>query len=351
VQGGPQDPRRAGSGGQQPDPDATVWIGDGRQFRDPEGSGAPATQTLREVLRRRRLSPGEVGRIGSQLAGALAETHRRSGPRGSIDPDAVLVGPDGGARFTDPGPTRSPRSGQSDPRVPYLAPEQVRGDAPGPAADVYALGLVLLEALTGEQAYPGSGLHDAQARLHAPPLVPNDVPAPLARALLAMTELSPAGRPSAERAAGMLGGGGGPAPAAVATAPTGGLNKWAAFGLPVGALVIILLIVLFTNSSTDDSSKNTASGTSASSTAEETTEPTSTPTTRHTTKPTKTTAENSGSDSGSGSTSTAKPTLPSLPSFAKPTLPNLPDAPSASDVTTKVQSAWDDFKTWLATLF
>ena len=42
-----------------------------------------------------------------------------------------------------------------------MAPEQVRGEAVGPAADVYALGLVLLEAVTGRREYEGGALESA----------------------------------------------------------------------------------------------------------------------------------------------------------------------------------------------
>ncbi|HEX4706035.1 MAG TPA: protein kinase, partial [Pseudonocardiaceae bacterium] len=65
-------------------------------------------------------------------------------------------------------------------------------------ADVYSLGLVLLECLTGQLEYPGvSKVESALARLHRPPKLPADLPSALADLLARMTALSPADRPTA----------------------------------------------------------------------------------------------------------------------------------------------------------
>jgi hypothetical protein len=79
----------------------------------------------------------------------------------------------------------------------YLAPEQLEGQA-GPAADVYALGLVVLECLTGTRCYPGSLVEAAMARLHRAPVVPVELPAWLRHTLRAMTTRDPGRRPPAE---------------------------------------------------------------------------------------------------------------------------------------------------------
>jgi hypothetical protein len=86
----------------------------------------------------------------------------------------------------------------------YLAPEQVRGEWVGPEADVYALGLVLLEALTARREYPGALVESATARLHRPPGIPSGLPASLHTALQAMTALEPAARPAAAQVAALL---------------------------------------------------------------------------------------------------------------------------------------------------
>lgn len=50
----------------------------------------------------------------------------------------------------------------------YLSPEQVKGHQVGPPIDVYALGLVLLEAATGRREYPGNNVETVLARLERP---------------------------------------------------------------------------------------------------------------------------------------------------------------------------------------
>ena len=54
----------------------------------------------------------------------------------------------------------------------YLSPEQAKGAEVGPPTDVYALGLVLLESLTGHREYPGAAVESAVARLLRDPLIP-----------------------------------------------------------------------------------------------------------------------------------------------------------------------------------
>jgi eukaryotic-like serine/threonine-protein kinase len=88
--------------------------------------------------------------------------------------------------------------------VSYLAPEQVRGEDVGTAADIYALGLVLLECITGVPEYPGSSAESAVARLSRPPRVPPSVPQSWTDLLTEMTADDPAARPSAREVARIL---------------------------------------------------------------------------------------------------------------------------------------------------
>ncbi|RYV49369.1 serine/threonine-protein kinase [Pengzhenrongella frigida] len=79
----------------------------------------------------------------------------------------------------------------------YVSPEQAMGKPIGPPSDIYSLGLVLLECLTGTLAYPGPPLQAALARLmHAPELPPGLDPQ-WTRLLEAMTATDPAARPTA----------------------------------------------------------------------------------------------------------------------------------------------------------
>ncbi len=80
----------------------------------------------------------------------------------------------------------------------YISPEQVRGLAPTTASDIYSLGLVLLEALTGRSAFPHQTPVEAiSVRLTTPPEIPGDWGAGWQSLLRAMTEIDPERRPTA----------------------------------------------------------------------------------------------------------------------------------------------------------
>ncbi len=86
----------------------------------------------------------------------------------------------------------------------YLAPEQVTGEHVGPPADVYALGLVLLETLTGRREYAGPAVEAAMARLTRAPEIPSTLPLGWQPLLEAMTRRDPLARPTAGEVAGSL---------------------------------------------------------------------------------------------------------------------------------------------------
>src|SRR5262249_3167811 len=67
----------------------------------------------------------------------------------------------------------------------------------GPQADIYSLGLVLIEALTGRRCFPGSVHESVAARLTTSPSIPTTLPQPWPRLLAAMTARDPAQRPAA----------------------------------------------------------------------------------------------------------------------------------------------------------
>jgi eukaryotic-like serine/threonine-protein kinase len=150
------------------------------------------------------LDPGEVARIAEQVAGALAYVHAAGVVHRDVSPANVLLSHDGRAHLADFGIARLVEdhptmtlAGETLGTVPYLAPEQVSSQPVGPPADVYSLGLVLLEALTGERAFAGSVDETAVARLHRDPAVPPTLPAAWRELLTAMTAREPAARPSA----------------------------------------------------------------------------------------------------------------------------------------------------------
>lgn len=79
----------------------------------------------------------------------------------------------------------------------YLSPEQIYGGEPGPSADIYALGLVVLEALTGVREYPGTPVEAVAARAARDPRIPASLPEDWRGLLGAMTARDPELRPSA----------------------------------------------------------------------------------------------------------------------------------------------------------
>jgi hypothetical protein len=156
--------------------------------------------TLAEQLRNCPMQAGEVSRLGAELAYALAYVHSRGITHRDVKPANVLMG--GRPMLTDFGiarlvdAARVTQTGYLIGTPAYLAPEQVRGGPVGMPADVYALGLVLLEALTGRREFDGDGPETAFARLSRQPAVPEDLPG-LTELLHEMTALDPADRPTA----------------------------------------------------------------------------------------------------------------------------------------------------------
>ena len=119
-------------------------------------------RTLRGRLADGPMSVEDVRRLGAALADALAHVHAHGFVHRDVKPSNILLGADdvprladfGLARLTDS--ARLTRADQVVGTAAYLAPEQVRGAEITPAVDVYALGLVLLECLTGRREYEGA---------------------------------------------------------------------------------------------------------------------------------------------------------------------------------------------------
>jgi hypothetical protein len=147
-----------------------------------------------------RLAPWQVARIGLDVARGLGVAHVRGIVHRDVKPGNILLAADGRAMVTDFGIARlaadaeAAMPGTTLGSVHYFSPEQARGTTTTPASDVYGLGLVLYEALTGTRAWTGATTDAiALARVGAPapsaravrPEVPEELETVVRRALAA----------------------------------------------------------------------------------------------------------------------------------------------------------------------
>ena len=164
-------------------------------------------ETLADAVGRGPIDSERVATIGRVLAEALSYVHGQGLVHRDVKPHNVLLGQDGRVRLTDFGIARLvdaakvTATGLTVGTASYLSPEQVTGSGVGPPSDVYSLGLVLLECLTGRREYPGSAVEVALARLSRQPVVPASLPAGWPGLLEAMTAREPAPRPPADQVA------------------------------------------------------------------------------------------------------------------------------------------------------
>ncbi|HET6261357.1 MAG TPA: protein kinase, partial [Chloroflexia bacterium] len=117
---------------------------------------------LKAVLwKRGRLSPGEVIGLSRQVCAALAVAHRAGLIHRDVKPQNILIDAEGNARLTDFGIVKAlaapalTQSGMTVGTAAYLSPEQATGVQVGPASDIYALGCVMYEMLSGAPPFTG----------------------------------------------------------------------------------------------------------------------------------------------------------------------------------------------------
>jgi eukaryotic-like serine/threonine-protein kinase len=207
------------------------------------------------------VAPREAAAIALDIADALAVAHSRGVVHRDVKPGNILLGADGRARLLDFGISRAVDAGQvthdltgagmTIGTLPYMAPEQLAAEPTTPASDVYALGVVLYEMLSGRRPFDAaSPLTLAREQLQPPPAI-SGAPAPLVQLARAAMTADISSRPHAAQLARGLSAwraGRSDADAAtsvVAATPAQGsrphqrarpLSSWAAIGL---ALVIL----------------------------------------------------------------------------------------------------------------
>jgi serine/threonine-protein kinase len=159
--------------------------------------------SLDGLLRDGPLDAARTMGLIAQAAAALQAAHAAGLVHRDIKPGNLLVGPDGEVKITDFGIAHAAGSvtltgpGTLSGTPAYLAPERVAGEPATPAADLYALGIVAYQCLTGRLPFGGEPLAMAMAHLEqsVPPLPP-DVPAGVAALVADLTAKDPRARPA-----------------------------------------------------------------------------------------------------------------------------------------------------------
>jgi hypothetical protein len=160
--------------------------------------------TLAQLLREKGPMPTEqVMSIVVQVADGLQAAHDAGVVHRDLKPANIMLTPAGRTVLVDFGIARAASSepltstGALLGTVEYMSPEQVRGRAATPQSDLYALGVVAIQCLTGESPFRrDSSIATAMAQLHeeVPPLGP-EVPRDVTELLTSMTAKDPSDRP------------------------------------------------------------------------------------------------------------------------------------------------------------
>lgn len=119
-------------------------------------------RSVRELLNATgRLAPAQAAEIVRQALLALEHAHARGIVHRDLKPENILVTPEGLVKLTDLGLARAfadgrtTRAGVVSGTVQYLAPEQIRGEPADPRSDLYSLGILTFELLTGRLPFTG----------------------------------------------------------------------------------------------------------------------------------------------------------------------------------------------------
>src|SRR5437588_5188715 len=157
-------------------------------------------QTLREVMASRRLTIAEVIDIATGVANALAAAHDAGIVHRDIKPENIMLRPDGYVKVLDFGLAKLMDDGVSDSATGqvlgtliYISPEQARGQQPDARSDLYSLGAVMYEMITGAPVVRGDNFLDlaiaiANERARAPSASAANVPPELDRIVLKALE-------------------------------------------------------------------------------------------------------------------------------------------------------------------
>ena len=163
----------------------------------------PGESLSRLIEREKKLSEERVLDIIAQTSRALGAAHARGLVHRDIKPGNLLITPDGKVKITDFGIARVgdqvplTKTGQVMGTVQYLAPEQATGKPSTPATDLYALGVVAYEALSGKRPFTGENqMAIAMAHINEmPPALPESIDPRVQNLVLSCLAKKPTQRP------------------------------------------------------------------------------------------------------------------------------------------------------------
>lgn len=221
-----------------------------------------------------QMPPERVVAIGRAICGALDYAHRHGVVHRDVKPENVLITEDGTLKVGDFGIAKAAfatgditSTGSILGTVAYISPEQAQGRDPDARSDIYALGVLLYELLTGRPPFEAeTQIATALQHVHEPPAPPRsiraDVPRPLEAAILRALEKDPDRRfgSAAEFAAALEAAEGGgatsvlppvapageppPRPEVPAPTPERPELKWVAPVLAVAIAVVLLALIV-----------------------------------------------------------------------------------------------------------
>jgi serine/threonine-protein kinase len=194
---------------------------------------------LKTLLRRRgHLSVEQAVDIAIQVCAGAGYAHRAGLVHCDLKPQNILVSPDGRAKITDFGiaralasihPEESSEVVWGSPQ--YFSPEQAAGGPPSPASDVYGIGVMLFEMLTGRLPFEtDDAARLAEMHLLSTPPAPRtlnpEIPTALEQIILKVLSKEPAGRyRTADQLGHVLANFGGKAPSPPAALPSEGVPR------------------------------------------------------------------------------------------------------------------------------
>jgi eukaryotic-like serine/threonine-protein kinase len=210
------------------------------------------------LLEKGKFPPEQAARIMLQICRALEAAHAEGVIHRDLKPQNIMLTPDGRVYVMDFGIARSAylpgmtQTGQLIGTPEYMSPEQARGETLTERSDLFSLGVIFYELLTGKSPYPSDAplaslWKRLQERAKPPAEIDATVPKPLSDIVVSALEIEPGKRCASAREMAQqleiwLGPSAGSSTIMIPTPRTGGYWKWAAAAL---AILLVALVIAF----------------------------------------------------------------------------------------------------------